>query len=134
MLVECKQYRPDKPVGRPALQKLHSAMVTQGAHRAILITTSSFSEPAREFAARQQIELIDGVALSGLMREAYGDGPQADVIFAMCRRCAALVEFKAGENVERLCPGGHSVTNELARLFTGGWANDKKMLTSRHAG
>lgn len=134
VLVECKQYRPDKPVGRPALQKLHSAMVMKGAGRGMLITTSLFSEPAREFAAQTRIQLIDGVGLSGLMREAYGDGPAADVIFAMCKRCGALVEFKAGASAESHCSAGHPVTNDLARLFTGAWANDKKMIASRYPG
>ena len=118
VLVECKQYRPEKAVGRPALQKLHSALVTEQAESGVLITTSFFSQPARQFADQTGIQLVDGAGLSRLMREAYGDGPKADVAYAMCTQCGELVEFEASADVnERPCPSAHRVSNHLAEYF-----------------
>jgi restriction endonuclease Mrr len=42
-------------------------MVAHEATQGIMVTTSSFSGPARELAASQDIRLIDGVELSGLL-------------------------------------------------------------------
>ncbi len=118
MLVECKQYAPGTSVGRPVLQKLHSAIITERAAGGALVTTSSFSEPARQFAKETGTKLIDGEALSRLMREAYSDGQKADVTHTMCSRCGGLVEFTAGLNDKRrLCPGGHNVNNHLVASF-----------------
>lgn len=118
VLIECKQYAPGRNVGRPDLQKLHSAIITEAAHSGALVTTSSFSEPARSFAEQTGIKLVDGATLSRLMREAYRDGVKADITNTMCSRCGQLVEFPAGHEVETLkCGTGHQVSNHLAESF-----------------
>ena len=67
IVVECKHTRS---VGRPVVQKLHSAIATfdfDGPKRGMVVTTGTFSAPAREYADRLEtnddphpIELIDG--------------------------------------------------------------------------
>jgi hypothetical protein len=119
LLVECKRYSTDKPVGRPALQKLHSAIVTERASGGILVTTSSFSEPARQFAQGTGIHLIDGGALSRLMREAFKDGVVADVTQTMCSRCGEIVTFSdTPEKKMAPCANGHPVKNHLFEVFS----------------
>ncbi|AIZ56878.1 restriction endonuclease [Candidatus Methanoplasma termitum] len=44
MYVECKHHH--KPIGRPVVQKLHSAMMTDGVKKGLLICTGGFSDDA----------------------------------------------------------------------------------------
>ncbi|WP_423746644.1 restriction endonuclease [Haladaptatus sp. SPP-AMP-3] len=70
IVVECKH---TGTVGRPVIQKLHSAIATfeyDGPKRGMVVTTGRFTEPAREYATRLDqnnnpypIELIDGQRL-----------------------------------------------------------------------
>jgi restriction system protein len=118
LLVECKQFEPSKSVGRPVIQKLHSAVITEHAAGGVLVTTASFSAPAQDMAEEARVKLIDGEALSRLMREAYGSAQEADVTYSLCRRCGAQVEFPAGHHVTfKKCPQGHSVRNDMTDLF-----------------
>lgn len=59
-------------VGRPEIQRFAGALQGQRARKGIFITTSSFSEEARQYAANLQtsIVLIDGRALAELMMDA----------------------------------------------------------------
>jgi tetratricopeptide (TPR) repeat protein len=57
-IVQCKDWT--KPVGEPAVRDLYGVLHSEAANKAILITTSSFTEPAKRFALGKQIELIDG--------------------------------------------------------------------------
>lgn len=71
LVVECKHW-PDKPVGRPVVQKLHSAVITLPAKGGILVTTGYFPKSARDYAARlkEPIELIDLLRLKDLAAKA----------------------------------------------------------------
>ncbi len=60
-VVECKHW-PDGTVGRPAVQKLHSATLTVNSRQAAIITTGRFSKEAEIYAKNLgdvKIELID---------------------------------------------------------------------------
>ena len=60
VVVECKH---TESVGRPVVQKLHSATTTyghDGEKRGMVVTTGRFTSPAREYAEKTGIELIDG--------------------------------------------------------------------------
>jgi restriction endonuclease Mrr len=75
VVVECKH---TDTVGRPVVQKLHSAVATyefDGPKRGLVVTTGRFTEPARAYAERlaadsHPIELIDGADLADLAAEA----------------------------------------------------------------
>ncbi len=58
--VECKHHL-DRTIGRPVEQKLHSAVISEGAIKWIVITTGVFSKGAIEYANKVHppIELID---------------------------------------------------------------------------
>jgi restriction endonuclease Mrr len=76
IVVECKH---TDSVGRPVVQKLHSAIATHdfdGPKRGIVVTTGRFTSPAEEYAQRldanddpHPIELIDGTVLRDLADE-----------------------------------------------------------------
>jgi len=76
VVVECKH---TDTVGRPVVQKLHSAVATfshSGPKRGIVITTGRFTNPAEEYARDlqrngdpYQIELIDGTELREIAEE-----------------------------------------------------------------
>lgn len=66
--IQCKRYQPDNDISSSAVQTFMGGMVAHEATQGIMVTTSSFSGPARELAASQDIRLIDGVELSALLR------------------------------------------------------------------
>jgi len=76
VVVECKH---TDSVGRPVVQKLHSAVATYdyaGPKRGLVVTTGSFTGPAEEYAAQlaanddpHQIELLDGEDLRAIGEE-----------------------------------------------------------------
>jgi restriction endonuclease Mrr len=76
IVVECKH---TGTVGRPVVQKLHSAIATfdfDGPKRGMVVTTGRFTNPAQEYATRLQqnddphpIELLDGEGLREIADE-----------------------------------------------------------------
>lgn len=116
LLVECKQWHPNRTVGRPILQKLHSAVITERANGGILVTTAAFSGPAVEFGRAHGIQLIDGPCLARLTTTTFPDADEADVVYGLCSVCARLVAFPGVHEPEQLfgvalnfCPNGHVV-------------------------
>jgi restriction system protein len=67
MFVECKRYNDKKKVGRPEMQKFHSALIDGRAYRGFFVTTSDFAQTAHEYAKGKNIQLINGVQLLGLL-------------------------------------------------------------------
>ena len=67
IVVECK-HQPHTSVGRPVVQKLHSAVISSNAIKGILITSGNFSIQAIEHAnsLSPKIEMIDKKILSDL--------------------------------------------------------------------
>lgn len=65
-VVQCKRYRGT--VGAPIVRDLYGTMIHAGAAYAYLVTNSTFSEEARQWAAGKPIELIDGPQLVELSR------------------------------------------------------------------
>ena len=78
-IAECKCYSPRHHVGRPIVQKLHGANAVEQARGMMLVTTSSFSQDAVDYAAQAGVELVDGSALVDMCRRAWGGRPAAIV-------------------------------------------------------
>lgn len=77
--VQAKRYAADKSVGRPSVQSFVGALAGQGANSGIFITTSTFSQDAKDYVQRHmaaRIVLIDGVQLGQLMVR-HGIGVQS---------------------------------------------------------
>jgi len=67
--IQAKRYAEDNIVGRPMLQGFFGALVTRGASTGVFFTTSRFSAEAIDAAERasQEVALVDGIRLTGLM-------------------------------------------------------------------
>lgn len=69
-IVECKHW-PNGTVGRPVVQKLHSAILNSGAKKGIIVTTGQFSSEASTYAANLndvKITLIDKTKLDYIVQ------------------------------------------------------------------
>lgn len=62
MLVECKRYGPNRPVGVEPITRLWTRLFDDKANLALAVTTSTFAPVAQEFAKTRgyQINLADG--------------------------------------------------------------------------
>lgn len=67
IIVECKHHL-GKTIGRPVIQKLHSAVITFSARRGMVITTGHFSDEARKHAKMISDVKMDLIDLSELKR------------------------------------------------------------------
>ena len=67
--VQAKRYGPSHSVGEPDLRSFTGALDASRTNKGVFVTTSDFSEPARNFVRRTQksIILIDGKKLARLM-------------------------------------------------------------------
>lgn len=69
-IVECKHH-PERSIGRPVIQKLHSAVLhTPVLDKGIVVTSGHFSSQAIKYAEEVGIELIDIEKLEGLAKKA----------------------------------------------------------------
>lgn len=84
--VQAKRFAPDNPVQRPRIQEFAGALLGQQGDRGVFITTSSFTQGARDEADRinVRIELIDGRRLAQLM-VAHGVGVEAESTVTLYR-------------------------------------------------
>ena len=71
IIVECK-HQPHTSIGRPIVQKLHSAVISSNGVKGILITTGKFSLEAIEHAKSlsPKIEMMDNKILADLATRA----------------------------------------------------------------
>ncbi|TRB06352.1 restriction endonuclease [Agrobacterium tumefaciens] len=69
--VQAKRYSPGNPVGRPEVNGFVGSLVGLGATKGVFVTTSTFSQPAKDFVKHltQRVILIDGTDLANLMIE-----------------------------------------------------------------
>jgi restriction system protein len=76
----------DSTVGRPEIQKFVGALTGQRARKGVFITTSTFTNEAKAFAANNEFKiiLIDGQMLSELMID-YGVGVTHQAVYELKR-------------------------------------------------
>jgi restriction system protein len=67
-LVQCKQWRAQQ-VGVAVVRELYGVMAAERVAGGYVVTSGSFTKDAKAFAAGRNIELMDGKALDGLLRE-----------------------------------------------------------------
>lgn len=66
IIVECKHYNVGS-IGRPIVQKLHSAVITNGGNKGIIVTTGKYTKSAIEYAGSLRDIKIDLYETSHLM-------------------------------------------------------------------
>lgn len=69
LIVQCKRYAPQVTVGEPVLRDLYGLVISSGANKGLIVTTSSFTPAAVQFAQGKPLELIEGQILTSLMRD-----------------------------------------------------------------
>lgn len=72
-IVECKCYDQNHHIGRPVVQKLRGANSIAHANGMMVVTTSSFSQDAINYAQQVGVQLIDGNQLVKLCQRVWGD-------------------------------------------------------------
>ncbi|MGE9694550.1 MULTISPECIES: restriction endonuclease [unclassified Streptomyces] len=73
VVIQCKRYAPTHKCGSQDLQRFGGTCWTvHGAQLAVMVTTSTFTDPAKEYAEICGIHLIDGAALDAWTN---GTGP-----------------------------------------------------------
>jgi hypothetical protein len=114
-LVECKRYAKGGLSGRPALQKFHSAIMTDDATSGFFVTTGGFSDPAVKFAKENKIEMIDAAALVGLMLESRSNSATANSAeySSACHFCGDIVSHNLRAPHSVTCQNGHEVKPTL---------------------
>jgi restriction system protein len=72
VVIQCKRYAPTNKIGSPEVQTfLGMAIAHHGAQRAIFVTTSTFTAPARNVGARSGVlQLVDGWQLARMLVQA----------------------------------------------------------------
>jgi len=72
LLIECKKY-VEEPVGISIVQRLLGVVSSEKVNKGVIVTTSRFTKPARQFAKNNgRIELLDGEQIVILMNEHLG--------------------------------------------------------------
>lgn len=72
--VQCKQWKACK-VGVSTVRELYGVMAAQGVAGGLVVTSGQFTGDAQAFASGRNIQLLDGLALTPLLRD--GRGQQA---------------------------------------------------------
>ena len=72
-VIQCKRY--SHKVGVKPVRELFGVVTAEGANKGVLITNSTFTKPARDFAEGKPIELVDGSQLMKLLDKYIPDHP-----------------------------------------------------------
>jgi restriction system protein len=70
-LVECKRYRPDRPVGVGVVRNLYGVVNQENASTGMVVTTSTFSRDAEEFqrSVKYRLSLKDYIGVQHWLRD-----------------------------------------------------------------
>lgn len=109
-IIQCKDW--SKPVGEPPVRDLYGVVTAENANKGILITTSTFTAPAINFAAGKPLELIDGAKFNQLLSKYSVAGSQGGALStADDERIKALTE-QLNKNPKNIL-----VIKELADIY-----------------
>lgn len=83
--IQAKRWDPNTTIGKPEIQKFAGAMMgPPKIEKGLFISTSKFTQGAREYANAQHIILVDGKKLTELMIE-YGLGVSTQTAYLIKR-------------------------------------------------
>jgi hypothetical protein len=112
-LLECKKYSESGRSGRPDLQKFYAAVSDDSATYGHFITTGTFTNDAKEYAATHPIELIDGGELVKLMFKSRPSPSTEDKYSSMCEVCGEIVFHRLRIPQPVTCVNSHPVLPTL---------------------
>lgn len=113
-VIECKRYAENAAIGRPMVQKFHSALIDEKAVGGYFVTTSKFAQTAIDYGKKHNLTLIDGNSLENLFSKAYPEYNESIMFNQMCIECGEIVEFDLSESGDmKACPNGHKVVKSI---------------------
>lgn len=112
-LLECKRYGDKSKVGRPDIQKFHSAIISDRAKSGFFVTTNKFTKEAAEHAAKLGITVIDGTELSRYLAKSNPSLPENEQYHSMCTACGEPVVHELRSPRSVVCKNGHPVEATL---------------------
>jgi hypothetical protein len=112
-LLECKS--GTQSIGRPDIQKFHSAMIDEGAVEGFYVNTGRFTPKAVEWAKRYNVNLYDRSNFPSLVTKAYPVSEVAQFANTMCLECGTTVNLPIRKSMTSLsCPKGHRVESTIS--------------------
>ncbi len=99
ILVQCKHWKSWQ-VGVKPIRELWGVAASEGATRAIFVTSGTYTQAALSFAADKALELLDGRALAGII-EAAGRGPSSQPLAPVAHPQAAVMCPRCGRTMIR---------------------------------
>jgi len=93
-IVQCKQWKSNK-VGAAIVREMYGIMTAENAVSVIVVTSGSFTQDARKFAAGKPIDLIDGPKLVALIGDVQTSGKISFTVepepIQSCPRCGGTL-------------------------------------------
>lgn len=118
LMIQVKQYSSENSVGRPTVQQMIGAMAQAGADKAVIVSSSGFTQTARE-ASRELgtvVDLINGTQLVQLLTES-GLLPSGDTTYYRSRVANDGRSDHSWSNASR--SGSQSINEEEAYRVLG---------------
>jgi restriction system protein len=111
-LVQCKQWKAFK-VGVTTIRELYGVMAAEGAAGGFVVTSGNFTQEAKAFAEGRNIDLIDGAALKGFIKEVQSQ------YSASSPQSQRVPKSQSSATAEPSCPKcGSAMTKRVARQGT----------------
>jgi restriction system protein len=108
-LVQCKQWKAFK-VGVTTIRELYGVMAAEAAAGGFVVTSGNFTQEAKAFAEGRNIELIDGAALKGFIKEVQSQ------YSASSPQSQHVPKSQSSTTAEPSCPKcGSAMTKRVAR-------------------
>ncbi len=99
VLVQCKHWKSWQ-VGVKPVRELWGVAASEGATRAIFVTSGTYTQAARSFAVDKALDLLDGPALAGII-EAAGRAPSTQRVAPVANPQAAIRCPRCGRTMVR---------------------------------
>lgn len=111
-LVQCKQWKAQR-VGVTIIRELYGVMAASGAVGGFVVTSGTFTQEAKDFAAGRNIDLIDGTELREIIKRVRpaGASEQKDSIDGR----AAMPKVRQPDG-DAHCQAGHECRQEFLGL------------------
>jgi restriction system protein len=108
-LLECKRYGEGNVIGRPQLQKFHSAIISDKAVGGYFVTTGTFTAGAKTHAPKLGVTLVDGDELLRYLARSKIPSLSDDSYLSMCKSCGTKVTHSLRLPNAVSCSSGHPV-------------------------
>ena len=109
-LVQCKQWKAYK-VGVDVVRELYGVMAAKGATGGFVVTSGRFSEDAKAFANGRNVQLVDGLKLFAMIKQAKQS------LTASAQKSSSNPQvFQTNSTIESICPQcGSAMVKRTAR-------------------